>query len=462
MADKDFKVKTGIDLPSPLPASEGGTGQTSLSNAFNALLPAQSGHANKFLQSDGTNTSWALAFPRGNTASRPGSPTAGDIYVNTETGFIEIYSSTFGWEPVGAAASTVTGVTATNQGSGRAYNNGQASIAFTPGTILGRTYTATSSPGGFTGTASSSPITITGLQSSTQYTYTVVASNNYGTSAASAASAGVTATTVPQAPTIGIATAGNTQANVTFTAGQTGGAAITSYTVTSSPENITASGASSPITVTGLTNGTAYTFTVTATNANGTSLASAASNSITPVAGDQGSIVPLASFTLSSSQSTVEFTNIPNTYRHLQIRILGRTDRASATLDAARLEFNGDTSSSNYYSTHYLFGTGSGTALSGADGTVSRVVIYRLSASDSGTNTFGAIISNILDYASGSKHKVIRSFGGMDNNGSGEVYMQSGMWFPSSISAISSIKITPNVGTNFLANSSFSLYGIKG
>ena len=62
-----------------------------------------------------------------------------------------------------------------------------------------------------------------------------------------------------------------------------GGSPITSYTVTSSPGGKTATGASSPITVTGLTNGTAYTFTVTATNALGTGPASSPSNSVTPV-----------------------------------------------------------------------------------------------------------------------------------------------------------------------------------
>ncbi len=221
----------------------------------------------------------------GNTAGRPASPITGQVYSNTQTGFMEVYTGeTYGWEQVGGIASTVTGVTATNSGSGRAFNNGAASVAFTPGTILGRSYTVTSSPGGYTASGASSPITVTGLQSSTQYTYTVISTNNYGTSAASAASAGVTATTVPQAPTIGTATAGDTQATVTFTAGATGGSTITSFTVTSSPGSITASGASSPITVTGLTNGTAYTFTVTATNANGTSAASSASSSITPVA----------------------------------------------------------------------------------------------------------------------------------------------------------------------------------
>ena len=90
--------------------------------------------------------------------------------------------------------------------------------------------------------------------------------------------------TFPGAPTIGTATGGNAQASVTFTApASTGGSSITSYTVTSSPGGITASGASSPITVTGLTNGTAYTFTVQATSF-ATGPASAASNSVTPAA----------------------------------------------------------------------------------------------------------------------------------------------------------------------------------
>ena len=89
--------------------------------------------------------------------------------------------------------------------------------------------------------------------------------------------------TVPGAPTIGTATAGNAQATVTFTVPVSdGGSAITGYTVTSNPGNITGTGSASSIIVTGLTNGTAYTFIVTATNAIGTSVASSASNSVTP------------------------------------------------------------------------------------------------------------------------------------------------------------------------------------
>ncbi|MGE4273710.1 MAG: cell wall-binding repeat-containing protein [Desulfitobacterium sp.] len=89
----------------------------------------------------------------------------------------------------------------------------------------------------------------------------------------------------PGVPTNVTAVAGDGQATISFThPAFNGGAAITSYTLISSPDGKTATGNGSPITVTGLANGTSYTFTVTATNSAGTSAASAASNSVTPSA----------------------------------------------------------------------------------------------------------------------------------------------------------------------------------
>ncbi len=81
MADKNFKVKSGLNLPitsaailttdsngniassSVLPITAGGTGQTSATNAINALLPVQNGSTvNYSIQSDGTNVSWAKMY----------------------------------------------------------------------------------------------------------------------------------------------------------------------------------------------------------------------------------------------------------------------------------------------------------------------------------------------------------------------------------------------------------------
>ena len=89
----------------------------------------------------------------------------------------------------------------------------------------------------------------------------------------------------PNAPTIGTATAGgNNCASVAFTAPAcVGGSAITSYTARSEPTGFGGAAASSPVTVSGLTNGASYTFGAFALNSYGPSPISAFSNSITAV-----------------------------------------------------------------------------------------------------------------------------------------------------------------------------------
>ena len=88
---------------------------------------------------------------------------------------------------------------------------------------------------------------------------------------------------VPGAPTSVNAVASDASATVSFSApASTGGAAISSYTVTSSPGGFTASGTASPLTVSGLSNGTNYSFIVSASNIAGTGPASSPSNTVTP------------------------------------------------------------------------------------------------------------------------------------------------------------------------------------
>jgi len=178
--------------------------------------------------------------------------------------------------------------TGTDIGTSRSYNNGAVSVTFTPALTgpAATSYTVTAYAGGsptaFSTTGASSPLTVAGLASNTSYTFVVKATNFAGgDSLNSSQSSSVTATTVPQAPTIGTATTtGPQSASVTFTANGTGGKAISNYDITSSPSNLNYTGASSPISATSLPLGQNYTFTARAYNANGWSTSSAESNSV--------------------------------------------------------------------------------------------------------------------------------------------------------------------------------------
>lgn len=173
---------------------------------------------------------------------------------------------------------------------------------------------------------------------------------------------------------------------------------------------------------------------------------------------DTGSYFPLGEFTLAGEQASIDFTNIPSTYKHLQIRLFGRTTRA-ANQDAVLVEFNGDTGN-NYQRSHYIYGDGS-TVTAGSDGLGAYTATYRVAAASTTSNIFGTIIIDILDYASTNKHKTIRILGGYDRNGGGEIWFSSSLWFPSTIAAINSIKLKPSTGGNFIAATSAAIYGVN-
>ena len=94
----------------------------------------------------------------------------------------------------------------------------------------------------------------------------------------------------------------------------------------------------------------------------------------------------------------------------------------------------------------------------GANSTYSRCIIER--GANANSSGFGAIVVDILDYTSTTKNKTVRSIGGLDNNGGGQMYINSSLWYATP-AAITQIDITPELG-NFAQYSQFALYGIKG
>ena len=162
-----------------------------------------------------------------------------------------------------------------------------------------------------------------------------------------------------------------------------------------------------------------------------------------------GSYESIATVTVGAGGvSSVEFTSIPNTYKHLQVRGIAKM---SSNGDIAAT-VNGDTGSN--YNRHYIYGDGS-SAGAGYE------VTYGLEPAYVGTSAtaFGVFVQDFLDYQNTNKNKTTRSLGGVDTNGGGLIIMYSGLW--RNTAAITSIKYEAPAAT-FSQYSQFALYGIKG
>jgi hypothetical protein len=171
----------------------------------------------------------------------------------------------------------------------------------------------------------------------------------------------------------------------------------------------------------------------------------------------EGAYDSLATVTLSAATSSITFAGIPSGYKHLQLRILGRSAFAGAS-EATRMQLNNQTATS-FYTNHLLYGDGS-SALTDQDvNTVAGFNIHRLPAATSTASVFGGLVIDFLDYTDTNKNKTLRAIGGWDANGSGRINFNSALF--TSTAAISTITMTLSTGSNYAANSSFALYGIK-
>lgn len=154
----------------------------------------------------------------------------------------------------------------------------------------------------------------------------------------------------------------------------------------------------------------------------------------------------------------MSFTNIPQTFTHLQLRVFARSSYAGST-DFLYMRFGSNGSSVDFgsnYNSHKLIGDGSATA-SGTTGQTTFIEMPIVTGATATSGLFGCAIIDILDYTNTNKNKVVRAVGGYDANGSGNIRLQSGVWFGTAALNV----LVCSTGTNYAASGSrVDLYGI--
>lgn len=151
----------------------------------------------------------------------------------------------------------------------------------------------------------------------------------------------------------------------------------------------------------------------------------------------------------AGGQSSISFSSIPSTYKHLQIRGIVNI---GADIN---IRFNGDTTSN--YAFHFMYGAGSTPVSSGS---TTQNYGYLGYGNFGGSTAFTCVVADILDSSNTNKNKTVRSLTGVDGNTTGGgVMLASSLW--QSSSAVSSITLYSKDSVNFGQYSQFALYGIK-
>ena len=157
----------------------------------------------------------------------------------------------------------------------------------------------------------------------------------------------------------------------------------------------------------------------------------------------------------SGNAASIEFTSIPQIYTDLVLKVSARTENSSGpVMDSPFVDFNGSTSSQN---SRYLFTTDGTTASSGND--TRTYLAFGISRNTATANVFGNGELYIPNYT-GSTYKSFSADGVAENNATaGALGFTTNLW--SNTAAITSVRLTPSSGSNFLQYSSAWLYGIK-
>jgi hypothetical protein len=164
----------------------------------------------------------------------------------------------------------------------------------------------------------------------------------------------------------------------------------------------------------------------------------------------------IASYTVTGSNAPhITFSDIPATYRHLQIRGLVRTDR-NAVQNGCRFQLNGDTGTN--YNFNQVYTQNGGTLSSESYGGYFELNLGELPSANAPTYTFGFVLLDIFDYRNTNKYTTYNEIGGSDRNGSSQVGANFGVWRNTDV--VNSVKLY-EAASNWVVGSIFSLYGIK-
>jgi hypothetical protein len=160
----------------------------------------------------------------------------------------------------------------------------------------------------------------------------------------------------------------------------------------------------------------------------------------------------IASATGTGASGTITFSSIPSTYASLQVRLIGRSTGGTDNV-VVRLQYN----STAMTRVHTL--TGNGVTVSAGSSNFP----IRVPATNVTADVMGVGIIDIHDYASTTRNKTARYFGGFDANDvvtTNEMINLSSS-FLDNTAAITSIDLAL-VSGSWSTNSQIALYGIKG
>lgn len=179
-------------------------------------------------------------------------------------------------------------------------------------------------------------------------------------------------------------------------------------------------------------------------------VASGISGHLTPPVTDFGIMEPIATAVVGSGNALyVEFTNIPQTYKHLQVRA---SSRYAGNDGGYTMYFNNDTNAGNYRA-HLTNGAQM------QDG----FIVWSMANNSKVAGSFNGSIIDIYDYRSTTKTKTAKCLNGYDADGSGVSQFSSTLWFATP-AAITSIKFDARAQgstSDFAQYMRFDLYGIK-